>query len=240
MLETPKRLSPQATNWSWSKEESARKGDQGTLPKCPLTFNTVARRLHLFLFRRAVEFFAAAQDDSGDERGPAGLVAGAAAAAGFAVEIFVEEKQILPVRVNGKTILVAMTGADALGVGGEKVDHSCAEIVGHLLDSAANNRQRFVRAATAEVRHYAGPKYAQEAWVKAHGYSDQNWETLLDWWRTEHAILAAVVDRIPKDRLGVECVVGDNAPVTLRFLIEDYIAHQQWHFAQLMVGVQQG
>ena len=114
------------------------------------------------------------------------------------------------------------------------------EIVGHLLDSAANNRQRFVRAATAEDRHYAGPKYAQEAWVKAHGYSDQSWETLLDWWRTEHAILAAVVDRIPKDRLGVECVVGDNAPVTLRFLIEDYIAHQQWHFAQLMVGVQPG
>ena len=55
------------------------------------------------------------------------------------------------------------------------------QIVGHLLDSAANNRQRFVRA-TADGR-YAGPKYAQDAWVAAHGYSEQRWETLLRWWQ---------------------------------------------------------
>jgi hypothetical protein len=108
------------------------------------------------------------------------------------------------------------------------------QIVGHLLDSAANNRQRFVRAA-AHGR-YTGPKYAQEAWVQAHGYAEQTWETLLRWWQTEHEILAAVVDRIPQERLEAECVVGDDAPVTLRFLIEDYLTHQRWHFAQLTHG----
>lgn len=105
------------------------------------------------------------------------------------------------------------------------------QILGHLLDSAANNRQRFVRAATDG--RYAGPKYAQDAWVVAHGYAEQSWETLLRWWQTEHEILAAVVDRIPEERLGAECAVGDNEPVTLRFLVEDYLAHQRWHFAQL-------
>jgi len=105
------------------------------------------------------------------------------------------------------------------------------QIVGHLLDSAANNRQRFVRAATDGS--YAGPKYAQDAWVAAHGYAEQEWETLLRWWQAEHEILAAIVDNIPEDRLSAECVVGDNAPVTLRFLIEDYLDHQRWHFAQL-------
>jgi hypothetical protein len=59
---------------------------------------------------------------------------------------------------------------------------------------------------------------------------------LLRWWQTEHEILAAVVDRIPEERLVTECVVGDNEPVTLRFLIEDYLAHQRWHFAQLTSG----
>ena len=49
------------------------------------------------------------------------------------------------------------------------------QIVGHLLDSAANNRQRFVRAAADE--RYAGEKYAQDAWVAAHGYAEQGWET---------------------------------------------------------------
>jgi hypothetical protein len=37
------------------------------------------------------------------------------------------------------------------------------QILGHLLDSAANNRQRFVRAATEGSLHR--PKYAQDAWV---------------------------------------------------------------------------
>jgi hypothetical protein len=105
------------------------------------------------------------------------------------------------------------------------------QIVGHLLDSAANNHQRFVRAAIDG--QYAGPKYAQDAWVAAHGYGDESWETLLRWWQAEHEILAAVVDRVPEERLEAMCVVGDDAPVTLRFLIEDYLNHQRGHFAQL-------
>ncbi len=105
------------------------------------------------------------------------------------------------------------------------------QIVGHLLDSATNNRQRFVRALAGGT--YAGPKYAQDEWVAAHGYSDQPWETLLRWWRVEHEILAVVVARIPEERLPTQCTVGDDPPVTLRFLIEDYIQHQKWHLKQI-------
>ena len=103
-----------------------------------------------------------------------------------------------------------------------------------MLDSATNNRQRFVRAATEGS--FTGPNYEQKAWVAAHGYAGQPWETLLRWWQAEHEILAAVVDRIPEERLEASCAVGANAPVSLRFLIEDYLAHQRWHFAQLASG----
>ncbi len=94
------------------------------------------------------------------------------------------------------------------------------QIVGHLLDSATNNRQRFVRAGTDG--RYAGPRYAQEAWVAA------------------HEILAAVVDRIAEERLETECAVGEDAPVTLRFLVEDYLAHQRWHLGQMTGGAGAG
>lgn len=109
------------------------------------------------------------------------------------------------------------------------------QIVGHLLDSATNNRQRFVRASVAGS--YEGPQYGQEEWVAAHGYASQSWDTLLRWWDVEHEILAAVVDRVPEDRLEAICVVGGESPVTLRFLIEDYIEHQLWHLKQLTAGV---
>jgi hypothetical protein len=108
------------------------------------------------------------------------------------------------------------------------------QIVGHLLDSATNNRQRFVRAASDGW--FNGPNYAQDAWVAAHGYTEQTWDTLLSWWEAEHEILMAVVDRIPDARLEAPCVMDADAPVTLRYLIEDYVEHQKWHLKQLLAG----
>lgn len=105
------------------------------------------------------------------------------------------------------------------------------QIVGHLLDSAANNRQRFVRAAIDGA--YAGPGYAQQEWVDAHGYADLPWKTLLDWWRIEHEILTAIVCRIPAARLQALCTIGDDAPMTLESLVRDYLRHQFHHLRQM-------
>lgn len=105
------------------------------------------------------------------------------------------------------------------------------QILGHLLDSAANNRQRFVRAAIEGS--YFGPAYAQDAWVAAHGYAHLSWKTLVQWWNVEHEILMAVVERIPEERLKAMCTVGSDAPVSLAFLIEDYTRHQFHHFQQI-------
>jgi hypothetical protein len=106
------------------------------------------------------------------------------------------------------------------------------QVLGHMLDSAANNHQRFVRAAL-EGR-YSGPGYEQERWVDLHGYADLPWQTLLDWWIAAHQRLGRVVDRIPESRLASSCIVGDDPPVTLQFLIEDYVAHQRHHLAQIL------
>jgi DinB family protein len=109
------------------------------------------------------------------------------------------------------------------------------QIVGHLLDSAANNRQRFVRAAIDG--QYAGPRYAQNAWVDIHGYAYQPWGTLLNWWEAEHEILMAAVDNIPEDKLETQCLVGDDPAVSLRYLIDDYVVHQRWHLKQITTGI---
>jgi hypothetical protein len=125
--------------------------------------------------------------------------------------------------------------ADLAGVPWRVGGWTRKQIVGHLCDSATNNRQRFVRASIDG--QYAGPGYAQDAWVDAHGYAAMKWETLLEWWRVEHEILQAVVERTPAERLETICTVGDNAPVTLRFLIEDYVAHQKHHLQQIQAQV---
>ena len=106
------------------------------------------------------------------------------------------------------------------------------QVLGHMLDSAANNHQRFVRAALDG--HYSGPGYQQEGWVEIHGYGELPWETLLEMWAGTSGMLQRVVARIPEERFEAMCVIGDATPVTLQFLIEDYIAHQRHHVAQIL------
>ena len=105
------------------------------------------------------------------------------------------------------------------------------EVLGHLIDSALNNHQRFVRAALEGT--YAGPGYYQPGWVKAHGYADMAWADLLALWRSENALLTRVVERIPEERLTAPCRVADKEPIPLASVIEGYLRHLHHHLAQL-------
>lgn len=101
------------------------------------------------------------------------------------------------------------------------------EVLGHLIDSALNNHQRFVRAAIEGS--YQGPSYQENEWVRIHGYKEMPWNVLLQHWRAQNELLCEVVERIPEDRLETSCCVGNHAPVTLHFLIADYLTHLDHH-----------
>ena len=85
------------------------------------------------------------------------------------------------------------------------------EILGHLIDSAANNHQRFVRAQLVDA--FQWPGYEQDEWVRAHGYRDHAWSDLLGVWmagRTDSRMAGGLSvcpsgfhgERRPKHRLG--------------------------------------
>lgn len=105
------------------------------------------------------------------------------------------------------------------------------EILGHLIDSALNNHQRFVRASLDGS--YEGPSYRQQEWVEAHGYSGMAWSTLFEHWQMQNDLLCEVVDRVPDNRLHAPCRIAENAPVTLEFLIMDYLVHLRHHADQI-------
>jgi|SRR5450755_4135106 DinB superfamily len=127
--------------------------------------------------------------------------------------------------------LSRLTEADAAVKGSSPV-WSKKEELGHLIDSAANNHVRFVRASLEP--EFRGPTYQQNGWVDRHGYNEMPWKDIVEFWRRYNAILAAVVRRIPEDRMQTPCVIGDSAPVTLRFLIEDYVLHMQHHLDHIL------
>jgi hypothetical protein len=105
------------------------------------------------------------------------------------------------------------------------------EVIGHLIDSAANNHQRFVRAQF--VKELVFPKYEQVEWVRCQSYNRVEWNDLIDLWRRYNLHLAHVIRHVPAAALTVRCVIGNHEPVTLQFLIEDYVAHLKHHLGKI-------
>ena len=105
------------------------------------------------------------------------------------------------------------------------------EVLGHLIDSAANNHQRFVRAQETDALTLPG--YEQNQWVASQGYQDADWPHLVTLWTHLNLHLADVMDRIPPAKYAVPCVIGDSSPVTLEFIVHDYLRHVLHHMEQI-------
>lgn len=54
---------------------------------------------------------------------------------------------------------------------------SMKELLGHLIDSASNNHQRFVRLQLADDLRL--PKHEQEGWVRVQGSQAADWVALI-------------------------------------------------------------
>jgi hypothetical protein len=105
------------------------------------------------------------------------------------------------------------------------------QVIGHLIDSAANNHQRFVRAQAASSLEF--PAYEQDHWVGCQHYAGRGWSDLTMLWHSYNRHMAHVIGHIPEARRETMCTIGANAPVTLAFLAHDYVVHLEHHLRQL-------
>ena len=106
------------------------------------------------------------------------------------------------------------------------------QVLGHLIDSAANNHQRFVRAQLSQ--ELVLPGYEQEKWVAVQHYQDESWDTLVALWHQYNRHLLHVMARVPGDQLSRRCTIGGKEPVTLEFLMKDYVVHLKHHLRQIL------
>ena len=106
------------------------------------------------------------------------------------------------------------------------------EILGHLIDSASNNHQRFVRAQlSSEIRL---PEYEQDRWVRAQSYQTESWENIVELWKSFNLHLLHVAAKIPVDKMDSLCFIGEGEPVTLEFLFSGYVQHVKHHLQQIL------
>lgn len=117
------------------------------------------------------------------------------------------------------------------------------EVIGHLIDSASNNHQRFVRAQFTDDLVFPG--YEQEAWVAAQRYRAAPWSDLVGLWRLFNLHLARVVEAVPasvrqqpRARHNLHELawqtVPQNQPATLEYFMRDYVGHLEHHLRQIL------
>ncbi len=137
--------------------------------------------------------------------------------------------------------LLALTDADA-GRERDGGGWSAKQIVGHLIDSAANNHRRFVLAQFKDDLQFDG--YAGEDWVSAQRYDRADWPHLVELWRGYNLHLAHVMSHTPAealtkpraahslDRIAWQTVDAAR-PATLEYLMRDYVGHLKSHLRQI-------
>ena len=117
------------------------------------------------------------------------------------------------------------------------------EIIGHLVDSASNNHQRFVRMRERDDLVVEG--YEQDAWVAAQRYQDAPWTELVLLWMTYNRHLARLMAATPaaaRDRerhrhnlhLRAFRPVAEDRAATLGYFMNDYVDHLEHHLAQVL------
>ena len=121
---------------------------------------------------------------------------------------------------------------DEMGVKPDPHKWSKKEIFGHLIDSSANNHQRFVRAVNKDAGQF--PTYDQDEWVRIQHYNEMPWSSLVTLWSAYNSHLSHIIEYIPEDAGSSPCSIGKEEPVTLEFVVKDYLRHLQHHLKDIL------
>lgn len=102
---------------------------------------------------------------------------------------------------------------------------SLKEILGHLVDSAANNYQRFIRLQIDKELLFPGYGYD---WVKLVPYNSFPFQDLLELWKYFNLLIAHIIDHIDT-KAADHHWLHNGKELSLGFLVEDYLEHMQIH-----------
>lgn len=103
------------------------------------------------------------------------------------------------------------------------------EILGHLIDSAHINYDRFVRI---QLEENPSVTYQQDEWVQIQGYQTQpNRELILTWERMNKR-MSCLLSNISNESLKKTAQFHDQQK-TMESLLEEYLQHMQHHLNKI-------
>ncbi|MDN5213872.1 DinB family protein [Fulvivirgaceae bacterium BMA12] len=106
------------------------------------------------------------------------------------------------------------------------------EILGHLIDSANNNLNRFIRGQYLDEPHIV---YDQDQWVSIQNYQAMPLENVQQLWKIANLQIVNVLKNMPQKSFEKKCDTGKEQKElhTLSWLANDYLAHLHHHLNQI-------
>jgi hypothetical protein len=115
-------------------------------------------------------------------------------------------------------------------------DRTVKQIVGHMVDSASNNKHRIVHLQY-QPSPLLYPDYANlgnnDRWIAIQNYQDENWENLVQLWKYSNIHICHVINHVNQDKLDNEWISALNKQVSLKAMIVDYLPHLKLHLGEI-------
>ena len=109
------------------------------------------------------------------------------------------------------------------------------EILGHLIDSACNNQQKFVRMM--QQPHLEFPGYRQDDWVDLQNWAAADWQEMIELWESYNKHIAFLIQNVDPQYLKNTVSIEGAGPFTLEFIMPDYVEYLKHHVKQIFPDI---
>ncbi len=112
-------------------------------------------------------------------------------------------------------------------------NRSIKQILGHLIDSAANNHQRMVRLQYNKVLVFPDYQQDNDLWIALQDYQNGDWLSIIQLWKGYNLHIIQVIKSVDHSKLDNYWQNFEGSPVTLRQMIAGYLEHLELHFIEI-------
>ena len=115
-------------------------------------------------------------------------------------------------------------------------NRSIRQILGHLIDSASNNRHRIVHLQYRESP-MTFPNYAtfgnNDRWIAIQDYQHEKWSDLVQLWKYSNLHFVHIVRNVDQAKLENKWISGEEKLISLHENIEGYLPHLELHLREI-------
>ncbi|MEN6474635.1 MAG: DinB family protein [Syntrophaceae bacterium] len=148
-------------------------------------------------------------------------------------EMFVELRAEINTLVDAWSTRLKALPMEVISARRNSQNRTIRQILGHLIDSAANTHHRIVRLQYNA--HLEFPDYRQDndRWIAIQNYQEEDWDSLVSFWKLYTRHIIHIIGNVREDCLNHTWHDFEGHRETLKTIIEGYLWHLNLHLKEI-------